>query len=149
MICALQDDPVDVAKLTDTIKGAEGCRLIPYRDTSGHLTIGWGINLDAGITLDEANTLLAGRVELAIRQAEIQPWWPHVAGNDARARAFVEILFNVGPGALDGFRKALDAAMQDDWAACSAAFLDSLWHRQVGARAERICAMILTGEDTT
>lgn len=144
---------ISLDKLTSDIKQAEGTgpvkngRFMPYTDTTGNLTIGNGINLSAGITDAENTYLLGNRIRFAIGEAEAQPWWDHVKDNDARARGFIEIIFNIGLGGLGTFREGLDAAMRDDWAGCSAAFLDSLWHRQVGARAERICNMILTGED--
>lgn len=139
--------PVDPDKLTASIKYHEGLRLMPYTDTTGHTTIGYGLNLSAGITIDEANWLLGNRLQSAIRTAEAQLWWPHVQDNDARSRAFIELVYNLGISTLNEFRAALAAAMCDDWPACSAAFLQSLWARQVGARAETITSMILTGSD--
>jgi hypothetical protein len=74
-----------------------------------------------------------------------------VGGEDVRARAFVEILFNLGLTRLDGFREALSAAMQDDWRTCASQFTDSRWYSQVGiAIGERgyvLTYMIETGED--
>jgi lysozyme len=141
------DCPVDLQKLTASVKQHEGCRLQLYTDTTGNPSIAYGRNLRNGISHDEADLMLSNDLNRALSQAQAQPWWPHVKDNDARARAFIEIVFNVGIRDLAGFSKALDAAMRDDWSTCSAEFLDSLWHRQVGVRAEVLCAMILTGED--
>ena len=41
----------------------EGLELKPYTDTKGKLSIGIGINLDAGITRDEALWLCQHRVD--------------------------------------------------------------------------------------
>jgi GH24 family phage-related lysozyme (muramidase) len=46
--------------IIDIIKQQEGCRLKPYTDTTGHITIGYGRNLtDCGISQDEADLMLA------------------------------------------------------------------------------------------
>lgn len=140
--------PVDLGKLTSSIKLHEGLRLVPYLDTTGHITIGYGRNLNnEGISQDEAEYLLGNDIQLYIRTAEAQPWWPNVKDNDARARAFIEILFNLGLGSLAYFRKALAAAMRSDWDTCSIELLDSLWSKQVGERAEQLAKMIKTGQD--
>ena len=140
--------PVDLDKLTASIKAHEGLRLSAYTDTTGHITIGYGRNIsNVGISQSEADYLLGNDIQSAIGTAETQDWWPHVKGSDARARAFIEILFNLGLGGLAYFRKALDAAMSDDWDTCSVELLDSLWAKQVGKRAEVLAAMVKTGED--
>jgi lysozyme len=138
---------MDIAKLTADISQAEGLRLLPYTDTTGHISIGYGCNLDAGITETEASYLRDNRIQAAIAMAEAQAWWPMVSPSDARSRAFVEILFNLGLGRFNGFTKALAAAMASDWPACSAELLNSVWAQQVGERAERLAAMVATGED--
>lgn len=139
---------MDLAKLSQSIQAGEGCRLNPYTDTTGHLTIGFGRNLSSnGISLDEARFLLSNDLQFAVRTAQTQPWWSVVKDDDVRSRALTEIGYNIGFRALAGFHKALDAALRRDWPACAAALLDSLWARQVGARAERLAAMILTGTD--
>jgi hypothetical protein len=100
-----------------------------------------------GITEAEAVYLRDNRIMAAITTAEAQPWWPNVKDCDARARAFIEILFSLGLGGFNEFTKAISAAVQPDWQTCSAELLDSLWHRQTGKRAETLAAMVLTGED--
>ena len=139
--------PIDLLKLTNSINAHESLRLLPYTDTTGHISIGWGTNLEAGITTAEADYLRDNRIFAAIDIAEAQPWWPMVKDCDARARAFIEILFNIGLGKFNEFTKAITAAMQSDWPTCSAELLDSLWARQIGARAETLASMVLTGSD--
>ena len=138
---------MDIDKLTASIKLHEGFRAFPYQDTTGHITIGWGRNLTGkGIADDEAQLMLGNDLQSAIREAETQPWWNAVKGNDARENAFVEIGYNLGFAALSNFHVALAAASNGDWPACGAALLDSLWHEQVGQRAETLTAMIVTGQ---
>lgn len=137
---------MDLNKLTASIKQHEGLRNFPYTDTTGHVSIGFGRNLTGkGISNEEAEYLLGNDIQLSIGEAKTQPWWGFVAGCDARENAFIEICYNIGFGALSNFHVALAAASSGDWTACSAAFLDSLWAKEVGSRAVILCKMIETG----
>jgi lysozyme len=64
--------------------------------------------------------------------------------SDDRQRAFVNMAFNLGRSRMAGFRKMLAAAKRYDWAECSQQMLDSKWARQVGSRADRLAAMVLS-----
>jgi lysozyme len=145
--------PIDLPKLTASLKVREGTgpmqgnRFMPYRDSTGHLTIAYGVNLDAGLDIDEGDWLLQHRLAGAISQAQGEDWWPHVAGNDARARAMCELVFNMGAAGVRTFAKAVAALLDDDFQTASAEFLNSLWARQVGNRAEILAGMIASGAD--
>lgn len=139
---------MDIEKLTASIKHHEGLRLKPYNDSVGKITIGYGRNLtNVGISQEEAETLLSNDIQSAIGKAKTLPWWSSVYDNDARARAFTEIGFNIGFGAMAKFSRALDAASRNDWNTCAAEFLNSLWAAQVGKRAETLASMIMRGTD--
>jgi lysozyme len=143
---------MDIDKLTASIKLHEGSgpmengRYMPYTDTTGHTTIGNGINISEGIDQDENDYLVSHRLQLAVGEAETESWWNCIQGNDARENAFIEIGWNIGFASLSNFHNALAAASGGDWDACAAAFLDSLWAKQVGQRAETLAAMIVTGQ---
>lgn len=49
-------------KSFELIKLHEGLRLKPYKCPAGKLTIGYGLNLDGGITKEEAEILLSYRI---------------------------------------------------------------------------------------
>jgi lysozyme len=57
-----------------------------------------------------------------------------------RQRALAEITFNMGLGHLLGFHRALLAMQTQRWDQAAAELLDSDWHSEVGARAERLAA---------
>lgn len=142
------DPDVDIDKLTASIKAHEGLRLTAYKDTTGHYSIGYGRNLiNEGISRDEAEFMLGNDIQLCLRTVKAQPFWDNIKDNDARIRAFVEILFNLGLGGLSYFRRALEAAERNDWDTCANELLDSLWHAQVGKRAEVLAQMVKTGID--
>jgi len=139
---------MDLIKLKESIVKHEGKRLKPYKDTVGKLTIGVGRNLDdVGITYDECDYMLNNDIQRVFREARGQDWWDAVSDNDARSRAMVELLFNVGGATLAKFKHALAALRNRDYGRAADEFLDSLWAKQVGARAITITKMIRNGTD--
>jgi lysozyme len=135
----------DLATLQAELVRDEGERLKPYKDTVGKTTIGIGRNLeDVGISHDEALMLLANdivRAELWLDRN--LPWWRSL--DPVRQRVLVNMAFNLG-GRLLSFKNTLKAVQAHDWHAAHDGMLDSLWARQVGARAKRLAYMMLTGE---
>jgi lysozyme len=125
----------------------ERCVLKPYRDTVGKLTIGIGRNLDdRGITRDEALFLLERDIALVSTQLYVNlPWFKQL--DDVRQRVLANMCFNMGPGKLLTFKNTLAAIEARNYAAAKAGMLNSLWARQVGARAQRLAEMMLTGQD--
>jgi lysozyme len=142
------NSPVDMRKLTASIMAHEGLRLKPYKDATGNTTIGYGRNLDGkGISTAEAANLLSDDIGDVILQAEAQTWWPVVKNDDVRARALVEIIFNIGLAGFNTFVKAIAALNDADFSTCVAEFKNSIWATQVGQRAIILTGMIETGED--
>jgi lysozyme len=136
---------MDVKALTNELVRDEGMRTKPYLCTAGKLTIGVGRNIeDVGITEDEARYLLENdirRVEGELDQAF--PWWRQLS--DRRQRALANMAFNLGAQRLRGFAKMIKALAGAQYEEAARQALDSKWSRQVGARAERIAAMIREG----
>lgn len=144
----LDDAPVDIAKLKNSLKRNEGVRLKPYVDSVGKISIGIGRNLtDIGITLDEADYLLDNDIKHVLDQVQKEDWWPSVKDNDVRARAMSELVFNMGIYGVRTFRNALTCLKAGDFDGAAKNFLDSKWTSQVGARSDLICKMIETGLD--
>jgi len=123
----------------------EGVKFFPYVDSVGKTTIGIGRNLtDDGISFQEAKYLLTNDVQNAVAQLEKNfPW--AVGLDDARHGVLVNMTFNMGIRRLAEFKNFLAAMEREDWATAKAEMLDSLWAKQVGARAERLALQIETG----
>lgn len=136
---------MNYATLKKELKRDEGCRLMPYRDTVGKLTIGVGRNLDdVGISESEADFLLmsdVGRAEGGL-DGRI-PWWRTL--DETRQRVLVNMTFNMGIDGLMGFKNTLKAVQDGRWDAAAEGMLDSKWAQQVGARASRLAEMMRTG----
>lgn len=134
-----------IASLKDQLLRDEELRLKPYTDSMGKLTIGVGRNLSGkGISLQEAQMLLAN--DIAAATADLQAALPWTADLDeVRKGALLNMTFNLGIGGLAEFRDFLGKMQAGNFAAAAGAMLDSLWARQVGARATRLSVQIQTG----
>ena len=110
---------------------------------------------EATITEPAAAILLAQHMEHAIAEFE-RVFKDHLKKFDPlRAECFVNLIFNMGagrPGGSEGllsFKNTLGLIFnnkQVPWAQVAENLKKSLWFRQVGSRAVRICRQIATGE---
>ena len=130
--------------LVDDLIRDEGLKLFPYKDTLGHLTIGIGINLDAGITEQEARMLCEARcATISQRLTQALPWIYNISPN--RYDALMNMAYNLGISGLLGFHAMLHALETQDWETAAAEALNSRWATQVGDRAKRIAAAFRNG----
>lgn len=127
------------------IKEAEGLKLHMYKCPTGHLTIGYGHNLETNpITPRAAQVILEDDIRAAeIPLIDFHPW---VLGlNDVRQEATLDLMFNMGPKTFAQFKSFLKFMQQGNYDAAADELIDSLWYRQVGNRSKRIMRMIRTG----
>jgi lysozyme len=138
---------LDRQALVSNLIRDEGIRLKPYLDTTNHITIGVGRNLtDKGISRDEALLLLDNDIDAALVELRVAlPWF--VALDEVRQRVLANMAFNLGLPKLLGFHNTLRAIANGDWPAAAAGMRASLWAQQVGKRAERLAAMMASGEE--
>ena len=140
---------------TDLIRRHEGTgprrrgRLLPYTDTVGKTTIGYGRNLtDRGISPDEAECLLGHDLEAAERDCQTFAWWDQL--NRPRKAVLIDMMHNMGLGRVRRFRKMIRALQAEQYDTAAAELLDSKYARQVGKgpqqRAGRLAKMLKTGE---
>jgi lysozyme len=150
----------------------EACRLQPYRDSLGFLTIGVGRCLDKvglsseeavwffqadlkrvwrglqdGITQAEADLLLKNDIAREWEACRARfPWVDQL--DEVRQNVMANMAFNLGvepPGHLPEFVTFLAAVQQGRYLDASVAMLHTLWARQVGARATRLSEAMKTG----
>jgi lysozyme len=149
--------------LLEDLRRDEGFRARAYQDSKGVWTVGYGhAHCDplAVWTHDQAEGQLAVDVDLTCdRLDHALPWWR--ALSLARQDALANMAFNLGVGlapcavhpegsGLQGFPRMLAALEAGDFTHASAQMLLSDWAKDppegVGARAERLAALIRTGE---
>ena len=123
--------------LLDQIKRHEGFRPRPYRCPSGMLTVGYGLNLDAGISERLASYILEWQIaDARTGLSKMLPFWSKLT--KSRQDVLVNMSFNLGMQGLLGFRRMLEAADKGNVAGVCAEMRDSKWARQVGARADEL-----------
>lgn len=129
--------------LLSRIREAEGYRDKPYRCPAGHLTIGYGTNIER-IDREEAEWLMTRRLNKAI--GEVHSRWPFVQHMTERRRdAVYDMAYNMGVPTLAGFRKMWAALQAGAYNTAADEAKDSRWYNQVGRRAEQIVTMIRGG----
>lgn len=136
---------MNIAQLEFELTRDEGKKAKPYKCTAGKTTIGIGRNLDDVGLSDEEISLLF-RNDIARCMADLDRnfvWWRQMT--DARRRVLVNMVFNLGISRLLQFKNTLAAMAAGDYKAAAAGMRNSLWARQVGARAERLARMMEAG----
>lgn len=125
-------------------KRYEGLNLRPYTCPTGHLTIGYGHNLENGIPPEVAEFLL--RSDLLRAKADIEnaiPWSRQL--DEVRQFVLVDMCFNMGLGKLLTFKKMLAAVKQGRYECAAYEMLESRWAAQVGQRARELAEMMQKG----
>lgn len=134
----------------------EGLRLRTYRCTAGHLTIGVGHKLTPRdrvgegdtISLEAAGLYLSRDIATAMGTAATVFGRDRFEGmTDARQRAVVNMIFNLGSTKFGGFARMITAIKSRQWDDAARECLDSAYARQVGDRAKRVAHQLKTGED--
>jgi lysozyme len=147
-------------QLIEALKIHEGLRLVPYRDTAGKLTIGYGHNLEAKplswlrasspIPKKVAELILDMDVDDALHSLDVYlPWWRTL--DDVREQVLAEMAFNMGVdddprNGLDSFKNTLLAIREGRWREAQEGMLNSKWAGQVHGRAIELANMMLTGK---
>lgn len=123
----------------------EGLSVMPYKCPTGHLTIGYGHNLENGISKEAAEFILEQDMAAAEKSVTKQfAWWKRL--NEVRQFVLVDMCFNMGLGKLCTFKKMLSAVQRGDYTAAANEMLNSRWAVQVGRRAKELAEMMKTGE---
>lgn len=139
----------------------EGISLTPYRCSEGYFTIGFGRNLDTnpltpdeksicgdiarGITKSAAFYLLRNDIDRVIKECKKNfVIWERL--DDERQYALIDMVFQLGLGGVNKFKKMLAAMGVGDWKEAAKQCLDSKYAKQTPARARRIARTIETGK---
>lgn len=127
------------------LKRDEGFSSKPYKDSIGILTIGYGTNLDEGISEPEGAFMLANRFQEAL--TDLRRVYPQLTTlDDVRFAVIGMMTYNMGIHRVAQFKDMIAALYAGDVKAAAAAGRDSLWYKQVGARGERLMQMLESGQ---
>lgn len=144
---------IDRVALAEELRHEEGTgpinngRLMPYRDSVGLLTIGYGRCIErVGITKSEAEYLLMSDIHATIAAVEkALPWFSRLDG--IRQRVLINVAFNAGTHGLLGFKDMLAACQRGDYDVAADELLDSEAARTTApSRYIKLARMMRTGE---
>lgn len=142
--------------LKKQIEFEEGRRLVKYKCTAGHWTIGVGHNLDAKPfyngeripdVIDDAlcDALFDNDVGSVIDGLDAA-WHGFQLLTGARQDAVINMGFQLGVEGFMKFVKLRDALVRCDWQRAYDEALKSHWAKQTPNRAKRVAGQIRTGE---
>lgn len=133
-------------KLRGLLIEHESYRQFPYMDTTGHLTIGYGRNLNnRGISKTESSFMLDEDIDyFQDKLNHFLPFFHKLSEN--RQIALVNMCFNLGIQGFLGFRGMILALEADDPERAADEMLNSKWATQVGERAHTLSSIVRTGE---
>ena len=119
------------------LKAEEGFRAQPYRDSEGVLTIGYGTNLDIGITMREGAYLLSERVHMAeIRFSH--DWRPYGDMPHDIQVELIDMAYQLGVTGLLGFHDMLKNLALGNYEAAAIEALKSSWAMETEGRAAEV-----------
>jgi lysozyme len=140
----------DFIRLRDGVKRDEGFKIrngrhVPYKDTVGKLTIGYGHNLDDnGLKQKFADLILDDDIKEVIGELVVHlPWFEALI--PPRQAVLVNMGVNMGVPRLLKFTKMLAAAKAGNHDVTAIEMLSSLWADQVGERALRLAEQMRLG----
>ena len=141
-------------ELMTRIKLHEGLRLMPYEDSLGKLTIGYGhrmtkvdeITYEHGITQGMAEEIFERDFAKAAAQAlSISGGKTWADMGNPRRGVIIEMCFQLGMGGVLKFRRMWDALDKGDYEAAAAEMLDSRWHTQTPKRCKLLANIMKSG----
>lgn len=119
----------------------EGFRARKYTDTRGHITIGYGFNIDAGISRAAAAALLQAQLTELDSLLSEYSWYEDAS--EVRRSVLLELAFNMGLAGLLGFHKMLQAASGQDWMSAGMQLRQSAWFDEVGERGPQLVGLLM------
>lgn len=146
---------MDMVLLEAELRRDEGVRYWPYKDTATppRDTVGCGHNIQAHplppnwtypLTPAQVTQLLEQDIADTLANLDRNlPWWRGL--DEVRQRVVANLAFNLGIGKLLGFKNTLAAMQRGSYAVAAAGMLNSLWAKQVGARAQRLASAMEHG----
>ena len=135
--------------LTAEIKEDEGYRDYVYADSEGFLTCGYGHHLYLASKINQAiaDEFLRMDISNAINDFWSLPLqYRRALEGNARKRAIINMLFNMGRPKVLKFKKMWQAIEAKNFPSAAREMLDSKWARQVGNRAIRLAEIMEAGD---
>jgi lysozyme len=133
-----------MSKLIDQLKRHEGLKLKPYLCTARKLSIGYGLNLDAGISEGLADLIL--KYQVGVVEKHLMKMWCFNQLDEVRQNVLINMAFNLGISGLLKFSKMIYEVGQGDYNQAAKEMMDSKWAKQVGNRAVELSEQMRSGK---
>jgi len=129
------------------IKHNEGLVLKPYKDPGKNKNnlIGYGHNLDAGITIEMAECLLEIDIKLA-RDFLKRVFEDFDDFSENRQIALIDMVYCMGPACFLTFKKMIRAIRTHDWLKAAEEIRNSLWYKKFTTRATKDMKLLLNND---
>ena len=125
------------------LKIDEGFREFMYKCSAGKTTIGYGLNLEAGITEEEAHIILRHRLRRISRSLDYN-WYRNL--NDVRKGVILNMVYQMGLTGVLKFRKMIAAMADNKFNTAADEMMDSAWFKQTPNRAQRLIDIMRSGK---
>lgn len=135
-------DPVTLA--IPRLMTEESFRSLPYTDQTGHLTVGYGFNVSAGVSKKLAGQILQWILVERYATLKTYDWWHD--DEPVRGSVILDLAFNLGIQGLLHFVVMLAAYAKKDWKGASQALMDSKAERQLPQRYTQLAKILLEGQ---
>ena len=132
------------SQLLSQLKVDEGFRSTPYKCSEGRLTVGYGLNLETGITEPEAALILEFRVMNIMEDLTRFDWFHDM--DAVRKTVIANMVYQMGLTGVLKFKKMIKALMSKDYKEASVQMMDSKWFKQTENRARRLATIMETGQ---
>ena len=118
----------------DRLKLEEGFRRLPYMDSQGVETVGYGFAIREGFTQEEADGILELRVKVLIEKVRLSynPWFDGLT--EGRQSVIISLCYNVGMDGARKFENFWHAVAQGAYNMAATELLNSLAAKQAPAR---------------
>ncbi len=134
-----------MSKLTKQLQNSEGFREQVYKCSEGKLTIGYGFNIEAGMSEYCANALLEAQIRERTHKLKGHfSFWSDLS--EPRQAVLIAMSFQIGVEGLLKFKNTLGAIKDGDFKLASLHGLDSRWYRQTPERAIRLMKQLETNQ---
>jgi lysozyme len=130
-----------VAEAALRLQTEEGFRSLPYKDTQGHTTLGYGLNVDAGISKYVAAAALVAQLTELDTTLAGYAWYKNA--DDVRKSVFLDVSYNSGLHGLLAFPHMLAAAALGDWPTAAAEC--KVQEPELAGRYAALAQLLLTG----
>lgn len=126
----------------DLIKRHEGKRNKVYYDTEGIMTIGYGYNLEKGLSDAAVDFLFKESMQEVYSEALSFSWYANLS--PVRRAVIENMLFNLGKSRFMGFKRTIQYLDNGQFDQAAEEMLNSKWSKQVGSRAITLSEMMKT-----